>query len=105
MPKTIALAHYNQKLANELTHQGFLVVDGTYSSRPGQTADAYLYTSYRPDTDDGCLCRHEPADICLGNYHYTIIDHPATIYLNITGLTTDQIADRLHRELARSARP
>lgn len=91
---TIALASYNDKLATELAALGFRVVDGSYMSRPGQAADAYLYTSYRPDAD--CwFSAHEHGDICLGNYHYSTTSHPATISLNITGLTAEQIALKL----------
>lgn len=101
MPKTVALAHFNQKLANELSTHGFQVVD----SRSGQVPDAYLYTSYRPDTDDFGAIRHDHADISIGNYHYTTTDHPATVLLNITGLSLSQIIDRLHSQLARCPRP
>ncbi|TWH46369.1 hypothetical protein [Sporomusa sp. KB1] len=104
MSKTIALAHYNDKLANELTAQGFRVVDSSHLGRPGQAADAYLYTSYHPDTDTWAGTQAEHADITVGNYHYTIADHPATMLLNITGLTTDQIADKLRHCLARCSR-
>lgn len=100
MSKTIALAHYNPRLANELSAQGFRVVDSSHLGRPGQAADAYLYTSYHPDIDTGTGTQAEQADITVGNYHYTIADHPATMLLNITGLTTGQIADELRHRLA-----
>lgn len=101
MPKTIALSHYNHKLANELCAQGFRVVDSAYLGRPGQAADAYLYTSYRPDSDTWGAVHPEHGDINLGNYHYITADHPITIQLNITGLTADQIADKLRQHFAR----
>ena len=105
MPKTIALAQYNHKLAAKLSAQGFRVVDSSYLSRPGQAADAYLYTSYRPDTDTWVVAPPEHGDISLGNYyHYTTADHPTTIPLNITGLTADQIVDKLRHGLARCSR-
>lgn len=102
MPTTIVLANYNDKLANELTARGFRVVAGTCPGRrPEQTATAYLYTSYRPDTDCLLTAQTEPGDISIGNYHYTTTEHPATIPLNITGLTAEQIVDKLHHQLAR----
>ncbi len=101
MPRTIALANYNDKLANELSAQGFRVVDSTYLSRAGQTIDAYLYTSYRPDTDCCITVSPEHGDISIGNYHYTTADHPTTIRLNITGLTSAQIADTIRHDLGR----
>lgn len=104
MSKTIALAHYNHKLANQLSAQGFRVVDNSYLSRPGQAADAYLYTSYHPDTDTWVTPHPEHGDISLGNYHYTTTDHPATLQLNITGLTANQITDILRQRLAHCAR-
>ncbi|HWR43548.1 hypothetical protein [Sporomusa sp.] len=104
MPKTVVLAHHNQKLVNELTAHGFQVVDSATHAKPGQAADAYLYASYRPDTD-ACLATHpDHADISIGNYHYTTIDHPATITLNITGLNPGQIVDTLRHQLARRPR-
>lgn len=104
MPKTVLLAHYSQKLASELTAHGFRVVDSTDHTRSGQAADAYLFASYRPDTD-ACFSDYpEHADISLGNYHYTTSDHPATTLLNITGLDAGQIADTLRHKLARQPR-
>jgi len=51
MPKTVALAHYNQQLVNELSAQGFQVVVASSSqAKPGQPIDAYLYTNYRDNT-------------------------------------------------------
>lgn len=105
MSKTIALAHYNDKLANELSAHGFRVVDNSHLVRPGQAVDAYLYTSYHPDTDTLTGTQAEHADITVGNYHYTVTDHPSTMQLNITGLTTNQIADKLRHRLARCSRP
>jgi len=104
MSKTIALAHYNHKLANELSAQGFRVVDSSHLGYPGQAADAYLYTSYHPDTDTWAGPQPEYADITIGNYHYAVADHPSTMLLNITGLTTDQIADKLRHRLAGCSR-
>jgi len=105
MPTTIALANYNDKLANELTARGFRVVATTSPDRrPGQPTDAYLYTSYRPDSDCWLSVQPEHGDICLGNYHYTTADHPATISLNITGLTADQITEKLRHNLAHRRR-
>jgi hypothetical protein len=101
MPKTITLAQHNQKLVKELTTYGFQVVDSTTHAKPGHAADAYLYASYRPDTNDGVAAYYDHADISIGNYHYTTADHPAPIMLNITGLSTGQIADTLRHELAR----
>ena len=105
MPTTIALANYNDKLANELAARGFRVVAAT---APGhcleQATDAYLYTSYRPDSDCWLTVQPEHGDINLGNYHYTTADHPATIPLNITGLTPDQIVEKLRHSLARRSR-
>ncbi|WP_371375140.1 hypothetical protein [Sporomusa aerivorans] len=104
MPKTIALAKPNSKLASELAAHGFRVLDGVYQSSTGQAADIYLYTSYRPTTE-ACLTAHtEYADISIGHYHYTTTDHPATIMLNITGLNPSQIIDRVQHELARRPR-
>lgn len=103
MPKTIALAQYNDKLAAALTAQGFRVIAGDQHLRPGQAADAYLYTSYRPDTT-WLEAQPEHADITIGNYHYTIADHPATIGVNITGLNPDQVANTLRHRLAASRR-
>lgn len=104
MPTTIALANYNDKLANELTARGFRVVAAASGHRTGQTTDAYLYTSYRPDSDCWFTVQPEHGDINLGNYHYTTVDHPTTIPLNITGLTADQIAEKLRHSLARRCR-
>ena len=104
MPKTIALAHFNHKLANELSAKGFQVVDSACLRRPGQAVDAYLYTSYRPDTDSWAMVHPEHGDISIDNYHYTTADHPTTIQLNVTGLTADQIADKLRQRLARCCR-
>ncbi|QDR83006.1 hypothetical protein [Sporomusa termitida] len=100
MTKTIILDGHNPKLANALTDYGFQVVDITNRSKPGHAADAYLYTSYRPDTDDCLTSRPGHADICIGNYHYNTSDHPDTVTLNITGLTASQIADILIHKLA-----
>ncbi len=101
MPKTIVLATPCARLTDELTAHGFRVVDGTYHSQPGKAADAYLYTSYRPDTADLLSAHPEHADISIGNYHYTTEDHPATIMLNITGLNPGQVIDTLRHGLAR----
>ena len=102
MPKTIMLAITCASLADELTAQGFRVVDST--SRPGQAVDAYLYTSYRPGTEALLSTHPEPADISIGNYHEPITDHPATIMLNITGLNSGQVIDTLRHRLARRPR-
>jgi|GEM_PF-3462537 len=105
MPKTVALAHYNQQLVNELSAQGFQVVVASSSqAKPGQPIDAYLYTNYRDNTTICFAAQPDQADISGGNYHYTTTDHPATIYLNITGLDQRQIAERLHYELVRRSR-
>ncbi|SMD09327.1 hypothetical protein [Sporomusa malonica] len=104
MPKTVLLAHYNQKLANELTAHGFRVVDSTAHSKPGQAADACLFASYHPDTDACFTDYPDHADISIGNYHYTTSDHPTTTMLNITGLNASQIADTLRHKLARQPR-
>ncbi|MDF2571241.1 MAG: hypothetical protein K0R55_2845 [Sporomusa sp.] len=104
MPKKVSLAHYSQKLANELTAHGFQVVDSTDYSKPGQTADAYLFASYHPDRN-ACFADYpDHADISVGNYHYTATDHPEPIMLNITGLSSSQIADTLHHKLAHHPR-
>lgn len=100
MPKTIILSTPCAKLADELTKQGFRVVDNTYHRRPGQAADAYLYTSYRPDTE-ALLSHPDHADISLGNYHDIPADHPGTIMLNITGLNSSQVIDTLRYRLSR----
>ncbi|WP_425059306.1 hypothetical protein SCACP_39900 [Sporomusa carbonis] len=101
MPKTVMLANDNPKLVHELQAHGFRVVDNNDRSRPGMTADAYLYTSYRPDMNDGLTCHPVHADRSIGNYHYTTDDHPATIMLNITGLNAGQVVDTLRQQLAR----
>lgn len=104
MPKTIAIADPNSRLAAELAAHGFRVVDGASQARPGQAADVCLYTSYRPTTE-ACLTAHsEQADISIGHYHYTIADHPATIMLNITGLNPRQVIDCIQHELGRRPR-
>ena len=101
MPKTIALANPNSRLASTLARHGFRVMDETDRLRPGQAADVCLYTSYRPATE-ACLTAHtEHADISVGHYHYTTADHPATIMLNITGLNHGQVIDRIQQELER----
>ncbi|MGL5512032.1 MAG: hypothetical protein ACRDBM_02175 [Sporomusa sp.] len=106
MPKTVALAHYNQQLVNELSAHGFqVVVASSGQAKPGQTIDAYLSTNYRDNTTIYFTVQPDQADISIGNYHYTPTDHPAPIYLNITGLDQCQIAERLHHELARRSRP
>lgn len=103
MPKTVALAHYNQQLLNELSAHGFqVVVASSGQVKPGQTIDAYLYTNYRDNTM--ITAQPDQADISIGNYHYTPLDRPATIYLNITGLDQCRIAERLHHELAHRSR-
>ena len=104
MPKTIALASFSQKLADELTARGYRVIDRETSSRPGALADAYLYTSYRPDMNDDMTGHPGHADISVGNYHYITSDHPDTIKLNITGLKASQISDNLELHLARRPR-
>lgn len=104
MSKTIALANPNSRLAGELTTRGFRVVDGANPAIPGQAADVYLYTCYRPTTE-ACLTAHsEQADISIGHYHYTTADHPDTIMLNITGLNPGQVIDRIQHELERRPR-
>ncbi len=100
VPKTVALASYSPKLANELIAQGFKVVDGSQYLETKQAADAYLYTSYRPDTVDFLTAHPGHADISIGNYHYTTVEHNSTIMLNITGLKTREIIDSLHHHLA-----
>ncbi len=100
MTKKIILAGNNPKLVNDLTSYGFQVVDSTDHKKTGHAADAYLYTSYRPDTDDFLASRPGHADISIGNYHYTTSDHPDTVTLNITGLQARQIADILIQKLA-----
>lgn len=101
MPKTIALANYSPKLVSELTAQGFKVVNGTHYLETNQAVDAYLYTSYRPDTVDFLTAHPGHADISIGNYHYTTVEHNSTIMLNITGLKTREIIDSLHQHLGR----
>ena len=100
MQKTIVLAAPCARLADELTEQGFRVVNNAYLYQPGRAADAYLYTSYRPDTE-ALLSHLDHADISLGNYHDIPADHPGTIMLNITGLNSSQVIDTLRYRLAR----
>lgn len=99
MTKTIIMASHNPKLVKALATYGFRIVDSTKLTA-GQSADAYLYTGYRPDTDGFFTAGPDPADISIGNYHYTTSDHPATVMLNITGLNANQIADILIHKLA-----
>lgn len=100
MPRTVVLATPCARLADELTLHGFRVVDSAYSSHPGKAADAYLYTSYRPDTEAILSAHPDHADISIGNYHYTTSDHPSTIMLNITGQNPSQVVEMLRHKLA-----